>query len=84
MEIKYEIEKDRCAIPEGFRLGKELNIVNWNGQGGKFDIREWNPEHDKMSKGITLSEDELFKLYGLLKEYFNDESCNQGSDSNQK
>ena len=37
-----------------------------------------------MSKGITLSEDELFKLYGLLKEYFNDESCNQGSDSNQK
>lgn len=63
---------------------KELNIVNWNGQGGKFDIREWNPEHDKMSKGITLSEDELFKLYGLLKEYFNDESCNQGSDSNQK
>ena len=47
---------------------KELNIVNWNGQGGKFDIREWNPEHDKMSKGITLSEDELFKLYGLLKE----------------
>lgn len=37
-----------------------------------------------MSKGITLSEDELFKLYGLLKEYFNDESCNQSSDSNQK
>ena len=36
---------------------KELNIVNWNGQGGKFDIREWNPEHDKMSKGITLSEE---------------------------
>ncbi len=37
-----------------------------------------------MSKEITLSEDELFKLYGLLKGYFNDESCNQGSDLNQK
>ena len=85
MEIKYEIEKKIGVLSQkdsGWE--KELNIVNWNGQGGKFDIREWNPEHDKTSKGITLSEDELFKLYGLLKEYFNDESCNQGSDSNQK
>lgn len=49
---------------------KELNIVNWHGKGGKFDIREWSPEHDRMGKCITLSEDELFKLYELLKEYF--------------
>ena len=36
----------------------------------KFDIREWSQEYDKMSKGVTLTEDELWKLYLLLKDYF--------------
>ena len=48
--------------------------MNWNDKGGKFDIREWNPEHDKMGKGITLSEDELLKLFEILKEYFHEET----------
>lgn len=74
MEIKYEIEKEIGVLSQrDSGWVKELNIVNWNDKGGKFDIREWSPDHVKMSKGITLSEDELFKLYELLKEYFNDE-----------
>ena len=51
---------------------KEANIVSWNGGAPKLDIREWAPDHDRMSKGITLYEDEaerlakaLGKRYGL-------------------
>ena len=34
---------------------KEFNIVLWNEGFAKLDIREWSPEHDKMSKEITLT-----------------------------
>ena len=83
MEIKYEIEKLIGVLSQkDSGWGKELNIVNWNGRGGKFDIREWNPEHDRMGKGVTLSEDELFKLYELLKEYFDGGYIKQNENSN--
>ena len=28
----------------------------------KLDIRDWSPEHDKMSRGITLNADEVQRL----------------------
>lgn len=46
---------------------KELNIISWNGGVPKLDIRDWAPEHEKMGKGITLSEEEAEKLAGLLR-----------------
>ena len=45
---------------------KELNLVSWNNAEPKYDIREWSPEHDKMSKGITLTEEELHALINSL------------------
>lgn len=81
MEIKYEIEKMIGVLSQkssGWK--KELNIVRWNGLTGKFDIREWSPDHDKMGKGVTLSEDELFALFELLKEYFNCDDRTQNID----
>ncbi|WP_337366121.1 PC4/YdbC family ssDNA-binding protein [Phascolarctobacterium sp.] len=32
----------------------------------KYDIRDWNEKHDKMGKGVTLTETELRKLKELL------------------
>lgn len=49
---------------------KELNIVAWNNGAPKFDIREWSPDHERMSKGITLFEDEAKKLADGLKRHF--------------
>lgn len=49
---------------------KELNIVAWNGGVPKFDIREWDPEHERMSKGITLFEREAERLSQLLSRKF--------------
>ena len=41
---------------------KEVNIVSWNEGPAKLDIRDWSPEHDKMSRGITLNADEVQRL----------------------
>ncbi len=50
--------------PKGWT--KELNLISWNGREPKYDIREWAPEHAKMGKGVTLSEEELTTLKKLL------------------
>ena len=66
-EIKYEIIKHIGNLSESSRgWTKELNIISWNGGVPKLDIRAWAPEHEKMGKGITLSEEEAEKLAGLL------------------
>ena len=36
----------------------------------KRDIREWSPDHVKMSKGITLTKEEAENIYMLLDKYF--------------
>lgn len=53
-----------AVTPRGWN--KELNLVSWNGADAKYDIRDWSPDHDKMSKGITMREEELRGLHNLL------------------
>ncbi|HEK9498746.1 TPA: hypothetical protein TVE70_001191, partial [Streptococcus equi subsp. zooepidemicus] len=38
---------------------KELNRVSFNGAEPKWDIRTWSPDHTKMGKGITLTNEEF-------------------------
>ena len=45
---------------------KELNLISWNGAAPKYDIRDWSPEHEKMGKGVTLSEEEYESLKKLM------------------
>ncbi len=70
-DIKYEITERLGTLSENSRgWSKELNLVSWNGAPAKFDIRDWSPDHDKMGKGVTLSEDEAKKLYEILRTRF--------------
>jgi hypothetical protein len=71
-QINYEI-KERIGIISENKNGwtKELNLVSWNDNDPKYDIRDWNPTHDKMSRGITLTEKEAYELSSLLNEEFN-------------
>ena len=67
-DIKFEIKHHIGILSEsdkGWR--KELNLISWNGRDPKYDIREWAPEHKKMGKGTTLSNEEIEKLYDLLR-----------------
>jgi len=68
-ELKYEIVKTLGIISENAKgWTKELNLVSWNDREPKYDIREWSPEHDKMGKGITLTEEELEALVEIAQE----------------
>lgn len=51
---------------------KMLTLNSWNGAEPKYDIRAWNADRDRCSKGITLTRDELIALYELLKEELED------------
>lgn len=66
-EIKYEI-KETIGVLSTSAKGwqKELNLISWNDAAPKYDIREWAPEHEKMGKGVTLTEEEASKLKALL------------------
>lgn len=47
---------------------KELNVVSWNGNPEKYDLREWSEDHKKMSRGITLTPLEAKTLFEWLSE----------------
>ncbi|WBW96831.1 YdbC family protein [Oceanirhabdus sp. W0125-5] len=65
--IKFEIKETLGTLSESSKgWKKELNIISWNDRAPKFDIREWDPEHQKMGKGVTLSNDELRELKRIL------------------
>jgi hypothetical protein len=67
IDFKFEIISELGVISEGSKgWKKELNRVSWNGEEPKYDIRTWNAAHDKMGKGITLTEQELRVLKFLL------------------
>ena len=45
---------------------REINLVEWNNGPAKFDIRDWSPDHVRMSRGITLTAEEIIKLTAVL------------------
>lgn len=66
-EFSYEILEEIGVLSEnakGWR--KELNLVSWNGNPAKFDLRDWAPNHEKMGKGVTLSNEEFAQLKQLI------------------
>jgi len=66
-EFKYEIVKELGVIAEGTRgWTKELNLVSWNDKAPKYDIRDWAPDHEKMGKGVSLTEEEMEALIELF------------------
>ena len=67
--IKFDIQENFGIISESSNgWTKELNLVSWNDRPAKFDIRDWDSNHDKMGKGLTLSIDELRELKRILNE----------------
>lgn len=65
-EFKYEILNNIGTLSKNGSWSKELNRISWNGKEPKYDLRDWSENHEKMGKGITLSEDELRKLKEII------------------
>ena len=71
IDIKYEIKEMFGSLSEARGdWVKEFNLISWNGRAPKYDIREWTKDHERMGKGITLSEAEAEELYYVLKAIF--------------
>lgn len=73
-KINFEIKQQIATLSSGSKgWKKELNLISWNGYEPKYDIRDWDSEHAKMGKGVTLSKDELRELYLSLQYLFKNE-----------
>ena len=67
-EVTFEIVEEIGVIAThstGWK--KELNLVSWNGGQAKYDIRDWDPGHSRMSRGVTLKEQEMCQIVELLR-----------------
>lgn len=65
-KITFTIKENVGVISKGDGgWKKELNIVSWNGSPPKYDIRDWDAEHEHMGRGITLYENEMAVLTDL-------------------
>ena len=70
-EIRYEVVEHIGVLAEKSNgWNREINIVAWNGGKPKFDIRDWDENHERMTKGITLTEDEAKALTMALHNRF--------------
>ena len=62
-QLNFNIE-DICGTlsenKDGWR--KELTYISWNNRAPKFDLRSWDPDYQAMTKGITMTKEELEKL----------------------
>jgi hypothetical protein len=66
-DIKFEIIKKIGVLSEtSSGWSKQLNLVSWNERDPKYDLREWAPDGEKMSKGVMLTKEELMTLRELL------------------
>ena len=66
-ELKFEITNELGVLSTNAKgWTKELNMVSWNEREPKYDLREWNPDHTRMGKGITLTEEEIESLRAVL------------------
>lgn len=59
----------KTANYKGEEWTKELNVVSWNGKAPKLDLREWNSDHSRMSKGVTITDSEAKLLSDALNKY---------------
>ena len=66
-DIKFEIVKDLGVIGETSKgWTREINMVAWNNYAPKYDLKDWDPDHKMMSKGVTFTGEEIKALRDIL------------------
>ena len=71
-EVTFEIKKHLAVLSTNAKTSwtKEVNIVSWNGGAAKLDVREWAPNHERMARGLTFSEEEARQLQAAIASAF--------------
>ena len=72
-DIEYRMV-EHLGVIDAHKNGwnREVNIVAWNGKQPKIDIRDWSQDHTRMSRGITLTEEQAEKLTAALAERYHE------------
>ena len=65
-DITYSITEHIAKIASRGEWTLELNKVSFNDKPAKWDIRSWNEDHSRMSKGLSLSDEEFTELKLIL------------------
>lgn len=66
-DVSFEIVEEIGILSEGSKgWSKQLNRISWNGNPAKYDLRDWNEDHTKCGKGITLTIEEFEALAELI------------------
>ena len=73
-EVTFELIEHIGVLSTSDRgWSKEVNFVSWNGASPKIDIRDWDSEHMRMSRGVTLFEEEAEALAKHLMGWFSND-----------
>lgn len=65
-DFSYSILNHIATISQRGSWALELNLISWAGRPATFDLRKWNEDHSRMSKGISLTRDEVKALGKFL------------------
>ena len=62
-EVTFEILEQIAVLSEG-KDGwkKEVTVTSWNGGPARLDIRSWSPDYERMTRGLTFTEEEELEL----------------------
>ena len=66
-EFEYAIVEHIAVLSEKNDRALEVNVVSWNHNIPKIDIRRWSTDHSFMGKGVALDDGEAKALYEALK-----------------
>ncbi len=68
-EFKYEVTQQIAVLSQNANgWERQLNMVSWNEREPKYDIRDWSPDGGKMSKGISMTAEEMAILKSVLED----------------
>jgi hypothetical protein len=66
-EFQFELLAQLGTVSANSRgWTRELSVIRWNGRAPKYDLRDWSPDKLRMSKGITLTPQEIRQLRDIL------------------
>ena len=61
----YDIKENILTLPKKSETDvyhTELNWISWFGKEPKLDIRRWSDDREKITRGISPTEDEFIKI----------------------
>lgn len=66
-DFTFEITDKLGTLSEGNGGWKrEVNMVSWAGRAPKLDIRDWSEGNERCGKGISLTQEEEYRLWAIL------------------